>query len=53
MKGVISMKFDASKLIALGGTLLTLAATIVGKISEEKQLKEEVAKEVAKQLSNK
>ena len=47
------MKFDATKLIAIGGTLLTLAATIVGKISEDKQLKDTVAKEVAKQLKDK
>lgn len=44
------MKFDTSKLIAIGGTLLTLAATVVGKISDDKRLQEEVAKEVAKQL---
>ena len=44
------MIIDASKLIAIGGTVLTLAATVVGKISDEKRLKEEVAKEVAKQL---
>lgn len=50
MKGVISMNFDASKLIAIGGTLLTLAATVVSKISDDKRLQEEVAKEVAKQL---
>lgn len=47
------MKFDATKLIAIGGTLLTFAATIVGKISEDKQLKDTVAKEVAKQLKDK
>ena len=47
------MKFDTTKLIAIGGTLLTLAATIVGKISEDKQLKDTVAKEVAKQLKDK
>ena len=50
MKGVISMNFDTSKLIAIGGTILTLAATVVGKISDDKKLKDEVAKEVAKQL---
>ena len=50
MKGVISMNFDTSKLIAIGGTILTLAATVVGKISDDKRLQEEVAKEVAKQL---
>ena len=44
------MIIDASKLIAIGGTVLTLAATVVGKISDDKRLKEEVAKEVAKQL---
>lgn len=47
------MKFDATKLIALAGTLLTLAATVVGKISEDKTMKEEIAKEVAKQLKTK
>ena len=47
------MKFDATKLVALAGTALTIAATIVGKISEDKQLKETVAKEVSKQLENK
>ena len=44
------MIIDTSKLIAIGGTLLTLAATVVGKISDDKRLQEEVAKEVAKQL---
>ena len=44
------MIIDASKLIAIGGTVLTLAATVVGKISDDKRLQEEVAKEVAKQL---
>ena len=44
------MNFDTSKLIAIGGTILTLAVTVVGKISDDKKLKEEVAKEVAKQL---
>ena len=44
------MNFDTSKLIAIGVTLLTLAATVVGKISDDKRLQEEVAKEVAKQL---
>ena len=50
MKGVISMIFDTSKLIAIGGTILTLAATALTKVSDDKKLKEEVAKEVAKQL---
>ena len=44
------MNFDTSKLIAIGGTILTLTATVVGKISDDKRLQEEVAKEVAKQL---
>lgn len=50
---VFTMKIDATKIIALAGTGLTIAATIVGKISEDKQLKETVAKEVAKQLAKK
>ena len=44
------MIIDTSKLIAIGGTVLTLAATVVGKISDDRKLEEVVKKEVAKQL---
>ena len=44
------MKFDATKLVAIAGTALTVAATIVGQIAGDKQRREDVAKEVAKQL---
>ena len=47
------MTFDATKIIAVAGTLLTLASTVVGKVAEDKQLKETVSKEVAKQLQKK
>ena len=44
------MKFDATKLFAIAGMALTVAAAIVGQIAGDKQRKEDVAEEVAKQL---
>ena len=45
-------KFNATLLLSIGATVLTIAATLVGQKSNDKQMQKAVQEEVAKALEN-
>ena len=45
-------KIDATTLLSIGATVLTIAATLVGQKSNDKQMQKAVQEEVAKALAN-
>ena len=45
-------KIDATTLLSIGATVLTIAAALVGQKSNDKQMQKAVQEEVAKALEN-
>ena len=50
--GFMKNKIDATTLLSIGATVLTIAATLVGQKSNDKQMQKAVQEEVAKALEN-
>jgi hypothetical protein len=50
--GFMKTKIDTTALLSIGATVLTIAATLVGQKSNDKQMQKAVQEEVAKALEN-